>query len=72
MERCGDLQVSDDPVRYRGGDEDLLESAETLDFDESRWRNLLVAGIGEDKISGNASTRLAVLGAMGSDERSAT
>ncbi|OLT32708.1 alpha/beta hydrolase [Rhodococcus sp. BGS-1C] len=72
FERSGHFPFRDDPIRFLGVLEDFFDSTTTLDFDESRWRNLLVAGIGEDKITGNASTRLAVLGAMGSDERSAT
>lgn len=70
--RSGHFPFRDDPIRFLRVLEEFLASTPTLDFDESRWRNLLVTGIGEDKITGNASTRLAVLGAMGSDERSAT
>jgi hypothetical protein len=33
---------------------------------------MLVTGVGESTITGSASTRMAVLDAMGSDERSAT
>ncbi len=68
----GHFPFRDDPIRFLRVLEDFIASTRTLDFDEFRWRTLLVGGIGEDKITGNASTRLAVLGAMGSDERSAT
>lgn len=72
FERSGHFPFRDDPIRFLGVLEEFLASTSAMDFDESRWRDLLVAGIGEDTITGTASTRLAVLGAMGSDERSAT
>jgi hypothetical protein len=33
---------------------------------------MLISGVGENTITGTSSTRMAVLDAMGSDERSAT
>lgn len=68
----GHFPFRDDPIRFLQVLETFLASTPPLDFDEARWRNLLLNGIGEDTITGSASTRLAVLGAMGSDERSAT
>jgi pimeloyl-ACP methyl ester carboxylesterase len=70
--RSGHFPFRDDPMRFLDVLEDFFATTPSLDFDESRWRSLLINGIGEDMISGSASTRLAVLGAMGSDERSAT
>ncbi|MGA9870243.1 MAG: alpha/beta hydrolase [Rhodococcus sp. (in: high G+C Gram-positive bacteria)] len=70
--RSGHFPFRDDPMRFLQVVEDFAASTPALDFEEARWRNLLINGVGEDTITGNASTRLAVLGAMGSDERSAT
>ncbi|KZF05472.1 MAG: alpha/beta hydrolase [Rhodococcus sp. (in: high G+C Gram-positive bacteria)] len=70
--RSGHFPFRDDPIRFLHVLEEFFEATPALEFDESRWRHLLINGIGEDMITGSASTRLAVLGAMGSDERSAT
>ncbi|WP_338892686.1 alpha/beta hydrolase [Rhodococcus sovatensis] len=70
--RSGHFPFRDDPIRFLHVLEEFFEETSALEFDESRWRHLLINGIGEDMITGSASTRLAVLGAMGSDERSAT
>ena len=70
--RSGHFPFRDDPMRFLQVLEEFFEDTPALEFDESRWRHLLINGVGEDMITGSASTRLAVLGAMGSDERSAT
>ncbi|MFC8180141.1 MULTISPECIES: alpha/beta fold hydrolase [Nocardiaceae] len=70
--RSGHFPFRDDPIRFLRVLEAFFDETTTLEFDEARWRHLLATGVGEDMISGSASTRLAVLGAMGSDERSAT
>lgn len=70
--KSGHFPFRDDPMRFLHVLEGFFSSTPSLDFDESRWRHLLSTGVGEEMITGSASTRLAVLGAMGSDERSAT
>ncbi|MGU3433366.1 alpha/beta fold hydrolase [Actinomycetes bacterium M1A6_2h] len=68
----GHFPFRDDPMRFLRVLEEFLEETAPLHFDETRWRQMLVSGVGEDMITGSPSTRQAVLGAMGSDERSAT
>jgi pimeloyl-ACP methyl ester carboxylesterase len=72
FDNSGHFPFRDDPMRFLQVLEDFIDSTPSLSFDEVRWRNLLITGVGEDMISGSSSTRMAVLGAMGSDERSAT
>ncbi|MDJ0361474.1 alpha/beta hydrolase [Rhodococcus sp. H29-C3] len=69
---AGHFPFRDDPMRFLHVLEEFFASTPCLEFDETRWRNFLITGVGEDMITGNAGTRLAVLGAMGADERSAT
>lgn len=69
---AGHFPYRDDPMRFLEVLEDFLAATMPLKFDEQRWRQMLIAGVGEDTITGSAITRQAVLGAMGSDERSAT
>ena len=69
---AGHFPYRDDPMHFLEVLEDFMNSTMPLKFDEQRWRQMLVSGVGEDAITGSAVTRQAVLGAMGSDERSAT
>ena len=68
----GHFPFRDDPMRFLQIVEDFLSSTAPLVFDEARWRHMLISGVGENTITGTSSTRMAVLDAMGSDERSAT
>jgi pimeloyl-ACP methyl ester carboxylesterase len=52
--------------------EEFLESTVPAEFDAGRWRRTLLSGVGEEDIVGGPLTRMAVLDAMGSSERSAT
>lgn len=72
FENAGHFPFRDDPLRFLTVVEDFLQSTAPLEFDADRWRNLLKNGVGERTISGASETRMAVLDAMGSDERSAT
>lgn len=72
FENAGHFPFRDDPLRFLTVVENFLTSTAPLEFDESRWRNLLMNGVGEGAIAGGPETRMAVLDAMGSDERSAT
>lgn len=69
---AGHFPFRDAPMRFLRVVEQFLESTAPLTFDEERWRQLLLTGVSESRISGGAATRMAVLDAMGSDERSAT
>lgn len=69
---AGHFPFRDDPMRFLQVLETFLSDTPPLRYDESRWRQMLISGVGEDTITGSPSTRQAVLGAMGSDERSAT
>ncbi|EOM78230.1 alpha/beta hydrolase [Rhodococcus rhodnii] len=68
----GHFPFHDDPLRFVEVVERFVAATHPLVYDESRWRDKLLAGPGEATIVGSASTRMAVLDAMGSDERSAT
>ncbi|RVW03954.1 alpha/beta fold hydrolase [Rhodococcus xishaensis] len=72
FENAGHFPFRDDPLRFLKVVEDFLQSTAPLEFDPDRWRELLVHGVGEGTITGTPETRMAVLDAMGSDERSAT
>lgn len=72
FENAGHFPFRDDPIRFLSVVERFLQSTSPLEFDADRWRDLLTHGIGEADIVGAPETRMAVLGAMGSDERSAT
>ena len=72
FEDSGHFPFRDDPIRFLDVLEGFLESTTALEFDEDRWRALLTNGVGESTITGAPETRMAVLDAMGSDERSAT
>ncbi|MFD4180686.1 alpha/beta fold hydrolase [Rhodococcus sp. NPDC058514] len=68
----GHFPFHDDPIRFLRVVENFIASTAPLEFDPTKWRQLLVDGVGESQITGTDSTREAVLEAMGSDERSAT
>lgn len=72
FEGAGHFPFRDDPIRFLRVVEDFLSSTAPLQFDRARWRQLLISGVGESQIVGSPATRMAVLGAMGADERSAT
>lgn len=68
----GHFPFHDDPIRFLRVVEEFIESTRPHEFDVEAWRQTLIAGVGEAHITGSTSTREAVLGAMGADERSAT
>lgn len=72
FEGAGHFPFRDDPIRFLRVVENFLSSTAPLKFDQARWRQLLINGVGESQIAGSPETRMAVLGAMGADERSAT
>jgi pimeloyl-ACP methyl ester carboxylesterase len=72
FENSGHFPFHDDPDRFIEVVEQFIDTTEPAEHDPTALRELLRAGSGEAKVSGPVDTRVAVLSAMGSDERSAT
>ncbi|MGH3723626.1 MAG: alpha/beta fold hydrolase [Mycobacterium sp.] len=72
FDRSGHFPFHDDPERFIGVVRHFIASTEPAEYDEAELRRLLRTGVTEKTISGAARTRMAVLDAMGTDERSAT
>ncbi|MBS4730004.1 alpha/beta hydrolase [Mycobacterium sp. SM1] len=72
FERSGHFPFHDDPDRFIEVVERFIDSTEPAEYDQDALRELLRLGSGEHSVSGPADTRVAVLNAMGADERSAT
>ncbi len=72
FDRSGHFAFHDQPDRFVDAVECFIDSTEPAEHDPSALRDLLRTGISEGTISGSVQTRVAVLDAMGSDERSAT
>jgi hypothetical protein len=70
--RSGHFPFHDDPDRFVEVVERFIDSTEPAEYDQMALRDLLRAGISESTISGSVGTKVAVLDAMGHDERSAT
>jgi hypothetical protein len=70
--KSGHFPFHDDPDRFVEVVERFIDSTEPAEYDQELLRSLLRTGIREDAISGSVDTRVAVLDAMSSDERSAT
>jgi pimeloyl-ACP methyl ester carboxylesterase len=70
--RSGHFPFHDDPDRFVEVVERFIDSTEPAVYDQAALRDLLRTGIRERAITGSVNTRVAVLDAMGSDERSAT
>ncbi len=68
----GHFPFHDDPDRFVEIVERFIDSTEPATHDQEMLRGLLRHGLREGGIGGSAGTRVAVLDAMGSDERSAT
>jgi pimeloyl-ACP methyl ester carboxylesterase len=68
----GHFPFHDDPARFVEVVEKFIDSTEPAVYDQEYLRGLLRAGINEGTISGPVGTRVAVLDAMDTDERSAT
>jgi len=68
----GHFPFHHDPARFIEVVERFIDSTEPAEYDQAALRELLRSGGGEQAVSGPADTRVAVLSAMGSDERSAT
>jgi pimeloyl-ACP methyl ester carboxylesterase len=72
FERSGHFPFHDDPDRFVETVERFIDSTEPATHDQELLRRLLRTGLSEGAIGGSVDTRVAVLDAMGSDERSAT
>jgi pimeloyl-ACP methyl ester carboxylesterase len=72
FERSGHFPFHDDPARFIDVVQRFIDTTEPAEYDQAALRQLLRTGSGERTVSGPADTRVAVLNAMGSDERSAT
>jgi pimeloyl-ACP methyl ester carboxylesterase len=70
--KSGHFPFHDDPTRFVEIVERFIDSTDPAVYDQELLRNLLRSGMSERGLSGSIDTRVAVLDAMGSDERSAT
>ena len=72
FEGSGHFPFHDDPARFIDIVQRFIDTTEPARYDQAALRELLRSGGGADTVTGPADTRVAVLNAMGSDERSAT
>ena len=72
FEGSGHFPFHDDPDRFVEIVERFIDATQPAEYDQDLLRDLLRTGISEGAISGPIDTRVAVLDAMGTDERSAT
>jgi len=72
FEGSGHFPFHDDPDRFVEIVERFIDSTEPAVYDQELLRRLLRTGVSRNTISGSVDTRVAVLDAMGTDERSAT
>ena len=72
FERSGHFPFHDDPDRFIEVVQRFIDTTAPSDYDQTALRELLRTGGGAETVSGPIDTRVAVLEAMGADERSAT
>jgi pimeloyl-ACP methyl ester carboxylesterase len=72
FEGSGHFPFHDDPDRFVEIVEKFIETTEPAKYDQDMLRHLLRTGVSESGLTGTIDTRVAVLDAMGADERSAT
>lgn len=72
FEGSGHFPFHDDPDRFVEIVEKFIGSTDPAVYDQEMLRNLLRTGVSEKGLTGTIDTRVAVLDAMGADERSAT
>ena len=72
FEGSGHFPFHDDPDRFVEIVEQFIDATQPAEYDQDLLRGLLRTGLSEGAISGPIDTRVAVLDAMGTDERSAT
>jgi pimeloyl-ACP methyl ester carboxylesterase len=72
FEHCGHFPFHEYPDRFVEVVERFIDSTEPAEYNQAALRELLRSGGGDNTVTGPIDTRVAVLNAMGSDERSAT
>jgi pimeloyl-ACP methyl ester carboxylesterase len=72
FENSSHFPFHDDPDRFVELVQRFIDSTQPAPYDQAALRQLLRDGINERDLSGSVGTKVAVLDAMGSDERSAT
>lgn len=72
FEGAGHFPFHDDPGRFIAVVQRFIDTTEPAEYDQAALRRLLRSGGGEKAVTGPVGTRVAVLNAMNSDERSAT
>ncbi|MEE6176306.1 alpha/beta fold hydrolase [Mycobacterium sp. 050134] len=72
FEGSGHFPFHDDPARFIDVVQRFIDTTQPAEYNQGALRELLRTGGGEQTVTGPAPTRVAVLNAMGSDERSAT
>jgi pimeloyl-ACP methyl ester carboxylesterase len=72
FEGSGHFPFHDDPDRFVEIVEKFIGSTDPAIYDQDALRNLLRNGVSENGLTGTIDDRVAVLDAMGADERSAT
>lgn len=70
--QSGHFPFHDDPDLFVEVVERFIDSTKPAEYNQAALRELLRNGINESSLSGSIDTRVAVLDAMGTDERSAT
>ena len=68
----GHFPFHDDPARFIDVVQRFIDTTTPCQYDQTALRTLLRTGRGDQTVTGSADTRVAVLNAIGSDERSAT
>lgn len=68
----GHFPFHEDPARFIDVVQRFIDTTAPAEYDQAALRGLLRTGRAEAAVTGSADTRVAVLNAMGSDERSAT
>jgi len=70
--KSGHFPFHDDPDRFVEVVQRFIDDTEPAEYDQNALRDLLRTGISERALTGTLDTKVAVLDAMGHDERSAT
>jgi pimeloyl-ACP methyl ester carboxylesterase len=72
FEGAGHFPFHDDPDRFVEVVEKFIDATQPATYDQDLLRHLLRTGVSDGGITGTVDTRVAVLDAIGADERSAT
>jgi hypothetical protein len=72
FDKAGHFPFHDEPERFVEVVEQFIDATEPAVYDQDLLRTLLRNGLREGALTGSVGTQVAVLDAMGADERSAT